>query len=647
MSGPIGRDAPWRVTQTHHRQISSLARRPAPVAVGHGVYEIKVFDEDETVVTGDNAFEWMIPEDLDAAVLVGVEGFVTTNSSSGGLLIQVANEKQAGGTVDMLSTRLGIDASERNSLTAATPPVIDTVNDTVAHGDHLRIDVDSAGTGAKGLGVILRFLPASVYSVAISGLKGDPGGIFTWTGAWTTATTYHKDEAVSNGGSSYVARTDHTSGAISEPGVGANWTDFWMLLASGGGGGSSGFTYETRSTNTILGVADKGKVIDITAAITQTFIAAATLGAGWSVILRNSSNDGTTVLTLDPNSTETIDGLSTAKMYSGEERLIMSDGTNLKSIMLQGGFAKFTSGGTFVVPAGITETVVDCVGAGGGGGGGRGGAAGSVRQAGSGAGGGARVVKRLPASTLGNPGDSITVTVPAGGGGGAGGSSANGTNGTAGSATTFGSLVSAGGGGAGQGGAAASGKPGGAGGGDGEDGQSSTGTAATRGGTNGSAGVQGIAGQGAGGATGTNGIPGDYGGGAGGLITTAGGGGGQAGTSRWGGGGGGAGGGLPTGNSEGSGADGGASGIWNAAGVGGGGGTGGAANGTAGSNGADGNGLKAGSGGGGGAGQDSGTGGAGGNGGAPGGAGGGGGGGTTAGGNGGNGGRGECTVVYA
>ena len=36
--------------------------------------------------------------------------------------------------------------------------------------------------------------------------------------------------------------------------------------------------YETRSTNTILGVADNGKVIDITAAITQTLEADETLG---------------------------------------------------------------------------------------------------------------------------------------------------------------------------------------------------------------------------------------------------------------------------------------------------------------------------------------------------------------------------------
>ena len=53
----------------------------------------------------------------------------------------------------MLTTKITIDASEFTSYTAAAAPVIDTGNDDVATGDLIAVDVDVAGTGAKGLGV--------------------------------------------------------------------------------------------------------------------------------------------------------------------------------------------------------------------------------------------------------------------------------------------------------------------------------------------------------------------------------------------------------------------------------------------------------------------------------------------------------------
>jgi hypothetical protein len=58
----------------------------------------------------------------------------------------------------MLSTAITIDATpDLDSKDATTPAVIDGANDDVATGDQLRIDVDVAGTGAKGLIVELQF----------------------------------------------------------------------------------------------------------------------------------------------------------------------------------------------------------------------------------------------------------------------------------------------------------------------------------------------------------------------------------------------------------------------------------------------------------------------------------------------------------
>ena len=57
----------------------------------------------------------------------------------------------------MLTTKVTIDASEYDSEFATTRREIDTTKDFVETGDRIAVDVDVAGTGAKGLGVHLWF----------------------------------------------------------------------------------------------------------------------------------------------------------------------------------------------------------------------------------------------------------------------------------------------------------------------------------------------------------------------------------------------------------------------------------------------------------------------------------------------------------
>ncbi len=107
-----------------------------------------------------------------------------------------------------------------------------------------------------------------------------------------------------------------------------------------------------RTSNSELVASDFGKLIDITSGtFTQTFSAAATLGNGWWLYIRNS---GVGDVTLDPSGSETIDGLGSFVMYPGEARLVQCDGAALHTIVLNGFYKTFTASGTFVKPPGYS-----------------------------------------------------------------------------------------------------------------------------------------------------------------------------------------------------------------------------------------------------------------------------------------------------
>ncbi len=121
---------------------------------GRKTVEITVLRSDESLTTGDGKAYFVVPADLNGMNLVDADAAVITYSSSGTPTIQIYNLTQ---TADMLSTRITIDANEYTSYTAEAAAAIDASNDDVATGDILRIDCDVAGTGTKGLVVILTF----------------------------------------------------------------------------------------------------------------------------------------------------------------------------------------------------------------------------------------------------------------------------------------------------------------------------------------------------------------------------------------------------------------------------------------------------------------------------------------------------------
>lgn len=188
---------------------------------------------------------------------------------------------------------------------------------------------------------------------------------------------------------------------------------------------TSSLTRSARISNTMLDVADRATLIDITSGtFAQTFNASAALGAGWWCYIRNS---GTGDVTLTPNGVETVDGLTSFVMYPGEIRLVQCDGTTLRTCVLHPFYRVFTATGTFTTPPGYSQ--FSGIAWSGGASGQKSTALGST---GIGGGGGGAFPFTFGAATMGA---SQTITI------GAGGAASTGAASNTGGDTTIGSLL--------------------------------------------------------------------------------------------------------------------------------------------------------------------------------------------------------------
>lgn len=109
------------------------------------VIGIPVSDTTTAITTGTAKVTFRMPY---AFTLTSVRASLSTASSSG---LPTFDINEGGSTI--LSTKLSIDANEKTSTTAATAAVI---SDTALADDaEMTIDIDVAGTGAKGAWVYL------------------------------------------------------------------------------------------------------------------------------------------------------------------------------------------------------------------------------------------------------------------------------------------------------------------------------------------------------------------------------------------------------------------------------------------------------------------------------------------------------------
>lgn len=160
--------------------LNRLRRLEAVPIRGH--YEFKVTADQNAgsgnldpsvrnVFAGNGKFIFGIPDDLDQSKLTDCFAYVTTAGSSV-IRIQLryvaplANPNTTG--IDMLSTRIEIEAGEYFSYNATTQRVINASNRVVTKGGFICVDVDDAGGGsAEGLGVGIELSPPVVGSASV------------------------------------------------------------------------------------------------------------------------------------------------------------------------------------------------------------------------------------------------------------------------------------------------------------------------------------------------------------------------------------------------------------------------------------------------------------------------------------------------
>lgn len=280
----------------------------------------------------------------------------------------------------------------------------DTYNDTAAlFGASIGLFSSAAGT------LLSQCLSDSARVAALAETRGAI--------KWISGTTYADGFVVWSPSNFMTYRRKGAGGGTTDPASDStNWQELTFRPK---------IIRDARTSNTALTALDRGKLIHITSAFQQTFNPCASLGVDWWCIIYNSSSGASL---LNPDASELIDGLTQYYMYSGEARIIMCDGSALRSVVLKPFYQRFTSSTTFTTPPGYRAI--------GGllwGGGESGERTNSLESSSKGGAGGGLTRFLLPSSVIGAS-QSLTI--------GAGGAAVTGVaNGNPGGNTSFGSLA--------------------------------------------------------------------------------------------------------------------------------------------------------------------------------------------------------------
>jgi type IV pilus assembly protein PilY1 len=109
------------------------------------------------------------------------------------------------------------------SVTATTDPLTASQRFDLFRPDFMAIDIETGKNLLRYYWPIIQnqTSPSTFYSMFPVLMPSEP---------WLTGTAYNVDDAVANGGQTYVCKLAHTAAAGSQPGVGASWSTYWTLL---------------------------------------------------------------------------------------------------------------------------------------------------------------------------------------------------------------------------------------------------------------------------------------------------------------------------------------------------------------------------------------------------------------------------------
>ncbi len=115
----------------------------------------------DAITTGNGKVIFRVPSSMNGFDLIDASCHLSTPGTSTGVTIQFRRSRRSTATsrseVDMLTVKLTTDATEYDSIDAATGITINASNDDVVTGDAIIIDLDGVPTGGKGLFVELIF----------------------------------------------------------------------------------------------------------------------------------------------------------------------------------------------------------------------------------------------------------------------------------------------------------------------------------------------------------------------------------------------------------------------------------------------------------------------------------------------------------
>ena len=223
------------------------------------------------------------------------------------------------------------------------PAVITSTNTWSGQANALAVEVnsDKDAASASAVAAAASAVTASGHASTALTYSLNAASSANFAGAWSSLTgALNKPASVSHVGRFWILLNNLANVTTSEPGVSADWVATGVVMV------------DERTSNSELDSTALGLIIKYTSGtFTQTFASVSTLDTGWYVWLKN---DGAGDITLDPNGSETISGLTSFIMYPGEMRLVVLNEaeTGFDSFVLNSFEKTFHTSGTFTKPPG-------------------------------------------------------------------------------------------------------------------------------------------------------------------------------------------------------------------------------------------------------------------------------------------------------